>query len=299
METKWNDEEDHALRGLSMLAQVMYLRVFRRFMNYRTGVSGADFRITYQVICDAVGFVPDWGSKKPRWSPSREEVRAAIRELERVVPKMGRTVPLLVDNGSCLHHGYIKKLPLASVDPSVQKRNPKGTPKEPHMANPAGNDTGKSRKDKGKQSGCSHEQRNEPHDEKNAAPAMNPSTSGIRIPDKKEKEPPKVPPFVLPPSIAPDVWAEWEAHRSEIRKPMTDRARWMLAETLSELPADVQRMTVKRSISCGWTGLFPPRLNGKVNGHDNTHLESAAERRARINAEFIGAGRRAFESEMG
>lgn len=127
---------------------------------------------------------------------------------------------------------------------------------------------------------------------------MNVSTSGNRIPDKKKKKPPKVPPFALPPSIDPGVWDEWEAHRSEIRKPMTDRARWMLAETLAELPADVQRMTVKRSISGGYTGLFPPKVNGKVNGHDH-HRESAAERRARINAEFIDAGRRAFESEMG
>jgi hypothetical protein len=123
METKWNDQEDAALSGLSMLAQLIYLRVFRRHMDYATGMAGLNYRIDYQAICDAAGFVPDPGSKEPRWRPTKGKVRAAIHELERILPHLGREVPLLIEAGSNPHRGYLKRLPLASTDQSVQKGN--------------------------------------------------------------------------------------------------------------------------------------------------------------------------------
>jgi len=39
MRSQWNDAEDEALQGLTPEAQVIYLRGFRRYMDYRTGVA--------------------------------------------------------------------------------------------------------------------------------------------------------------------------------------------------------------------------------------------------------------------
>jgi hypothetical protein len=124
MDTKWNEVEHEALRGLSMLAQLIYLKVFRRRMDFITGIAGGPGRvISHQTIMEECGFVPDPGSKKPRWVPTRGEMRAAIEELER--SRRGALGPfrLLEEAGSSLHNGYVKKLILALRDESAQKRN--------------------------------------------------------------------------------------------------------------------------------------------------------------------------------
>lgn len=98
--------------------------------------------------------------------------------------------------------------------------------------------------------------------------------------------------FVLPHSIAADVWGDFEAHRKEIGKPLTDLGRKTNAKVLTGLSREDQRRCVDASIANRWTGLFPPKDN-------RNDRESAFDRRSRINAELIEAGRRAFESEMG
>jgi hypothetical protein len=103
----FNDEEDGALQGLSLLAQVIYLRAFKPNMDFASGVTGKRCRVDYQLICDAAGFVPDPGSTKRRWLPTKEEVRAAIAELERA--------GLLVECGSGAQRGHVKRLPLADT----------------------------------------------------------------------------------------------------------------------------------------------------------------------------------------
>ena len=120
--------EHYALRGLSLLAQIIYLKVFRRRMDYRTGIAGGrGCKIDYQCIADEVGFVPDAHSTRRRWLPTKGEVRAAIDELERprrVLDGMdGKIVQLLSDAGSGQWDGYVKTLVLAVRDQSVKKQN--------------------------------------------------------------------------------------------------------------------------------------------------------------------------------
>lgn len=106
---EFNDDEDAALQGLSLLAQVIYLRTFRPNMDASSGVTGKRSRVNYQRICGEAGFDPDHGSTKRRWLPSKEEVRAAVAELERA--------GLLVECGSGARSGYVKRLPLADYGP--------------------------------------------------------------------------------------------------------------------------------------------------------------------------------------
>ena len=125
MATQWNDQEHAALRGLSMLAQLIYLKVFRKRMDFATGVAGGPGRmITYQTIVDECGFSPDPRSTKKRWTPTKGEARAAIEELERTrQDEHGDDFTLLSDRGSCKQFGYIKVVVLADTDQSVQNMN--------------------------------------------------------------------------------------------------------------------------------------------------------------------------------
>ncbi|MBP8283316.1 MAG: hypothetical protein KAX46_05305 [Chromatiaceae bacterium] len=141
MRTAWDDDEHEALRGLSMLAQLIYLKVFRRRMDYATGIAGGPGRmISLACIIEEVGFVPDLRSTKPRWVPTRGEVRAAIAELERLRPlgdDPDTLTALLDERGSGLTTGYVKKLVFARTDQSVQNmNNPRTTHEQPYNNRP-------------------------------------------------------------------------------------------------------------------------------------------------------------------
>ena len=165
-----------------MLAQLIYLKVFRRRMDYATGIAGGPGRgISYQCILEECGFVPDWGSKKPRWVPTPAEVRAAIEELERRREGRGDPDidgPLLSDGGSSKSVGYVKKLNLATLGESDQKRNDAGTTQR----NDTGNDTGNAWNNLQQQDVTKPERRRERRKENFAAHARNntPQVSGIQ-----------------------------------------------------------------------------------------------------------------------
>ncbi|NWO05805.1 MAG: hypothetical protein HLX50_08960 [Alteromonadaceae bacterium] len=109
MRSQWNDAEDGALQGLSPEAQVIYLRGFRRYMNYATGVAGGPARkLSYKALGELISVEPDWGSQRRRGdSPTLGRVRARVAELERA--------GLVVNHGSCRRKGLVFKLPLADV----------------------------------------------------------------------------------------------------------------------------------------------------------------------------------------
>ena len=136
-EWKWNEAETNLLRGLSLLAQALYLRVFRERMDFATGIVGGQVgknKIFYFVLAEQLCFVPDFGSNKKPYEPSTSELRSAIRELERV--------NLIVDYGSNRKNGIVKKLLFASTDESVKNRNDTGTTPR----NNTKNDTSKANK---------------------------------------------------------------------------------------------------------------------------------------------------------
>lgn len=109
MRTQWNDAEDEALQGLTPEAQVIYLRGFRRYMDYRTGVAGGPARrLSYRALAELITPDPDWGSRRPRGeSPSLGQIRARVAELERA--------GLIVNYGSSRAAGLVFFLPLADA----------------------------------------------------------------------------------------------------------------------------------------------------------------------------------------
>lgn len=134
MRSQWNDDEDAALQGLTPEAQVIYLRGFRRYMNYTTGVAGGRVRkLSSKMLSELIAVDPDWGSRRVRGeAPTRARVRARIAELERA--------GLVVDHGSCRALGLIFRLPLAdtgSVRPEKEqpREQPREQPKEPPRGN--------------------------------------------------------------------------------------------------------------------------------------------------------------------
>lgn len=133
MRSQWNDDEDAALQGLTPEAQIIYLRGFRRYMSYGTGVAGGRVRkLSTKALAELISVDPDWGSSRARDSPSRGRVRARIAELERA--------GLVADCGSCRALGLIFRLPLADTGlVRPEKEQPKEQPRERPEEQPSGN----------------------------------------------------------------------------------------------------------------------------------------------------------------
>ncbi len=51
-------------------------------------------------------------------------------------------------------------------------------------------------------------------------------------------------------------WLEWQAHRKEIKKPMTDRACKMQLKALAEMGPERASAAIYHSIANGWQGIF-------------------------------------------
>ena len=64
----------------------------------------------------------------------------------------------------------------------------------------------------------------------------------------------------VPDTINPTAWADWERHRKQRRKPISDRAareQWVM---LSSLTHDQQAECISASIRNDWQGLFPEKF---------------------------------------
>jgi len=83
--------------------------------------------------------------------------------------------------------------------------------------------------------------------------------------DKKEPKPASristCPRLEIPPNVDREAWDEFEQHRRDIRKPLTDLARRKNLKVLEGIPVPEQRRIIDNTIANRWTGLFP--LNGK------------------------------------
>ena len=121
MNSSWGDDEEAALQGLAYLAQLIYLRALRRFMDYATGLVGIARGISYQGIAETLYVEPVAGRHSPTTGkPSLKAIRNAIAELE----KAG-----LIERKSTSQK-LIFFLPLAVRDQSVQKRRGRGGAEE-------------------------------------------------------------------------------------------------------------------------------------------------------------------------
>lgn len=96
----WSAEEDEAMDYLPHAAQVLYLRVLRRRMDFNTGVVGISCRISYQQIGEWLEVRPPPKSTKPVVRLTVGEIRAALVQLERAgliarVERDGEAMPLV------------------------------------------------------------------------------------------------------------------------------------------------------------------------------------------------------------
>lgn len=111
MRTCWNDQEEGLLQGLPWLAQLIYLRALRRFVDYRTGLVGASRGISYQSIREVLFVEPRQG-RRVAGMPSLKEVRNAL--------------DLLIEAGLIRSVGTERKLlfflQFADWDESAQKK---------------------------------------------------------------------------------------------------------------------------------------------------------------------------------
>lgn len=109
MSWSWSAEEDQAMDYLPHAAQVLYLRVLRRRMDFNTGVVGITCRISYQQIGEWLEVRPPWGSKNPVVRLTVPEIRAALVQLERA----GLIQRVRDSNGDAMPLVFL--LPLASA----------------------------------------------------------------------------------------------------------------------------------------------------------------------------------------
>lgn len=108
----WNDEEDAALQGLSLEAQIIYLRGIRRFAD-KNGVAGVGRLINRASLSEVCHVIPRRGSHKAESRPTWDAVRRRLQELE--------------DAGLIIQQqNLVFELPLATQDKSVQMRMTRG-----------------------------------------------------------------------------------------------------------------------------------------------------------------------------
>ncbi len=60
-------------------------------------------------------------------------------------------------------------------------------------------------------------------------------------------------------NVSPNIWLEFEQHRKEIKKPLTELSRKKNMKILNELTSEQQHNSVDATIANRWTGLFPPK----------------------------------------
>ncbi|MFO9571016.1 hypothetical protein SDB67_14180 [Legionella pneumophila serogroup 1] len=77
-----NDKELDALCGLSYIQQITYLRGIRPYMDRNTHIVGIKRRISYQSLTEVLYIEPHQGIKESG-SPSRQQIRRAVKGLER------------------------------------------------------------------------------------------------------------------------------------------------------------------------------------------------------------------------
>ena len=78
--TSWNDDEETALQGLPLEAQVLYLRGLRRHMDYATGVVGIRRKISWKMLAEVLEVEPHQG-RQNSGQPHVSKVRRVVKWL--------------------------------------------------------------------------------------------------------------------------------------------------------------------------------------------------------------------------
>ena len=116
MISSWNGAEDDAMRGLPMLARVIYLCALRRYMDYKTGVVGRVRRISMQMLRELVEVDSAYAVDNRDARPTDRMIRTALEQLQRA----GLAERQRGDALGGKAHTLVFFLPLAGSDQSVR-----------------------------------------------------------------------------------------------------------------------------------------------------------------------------------
>ena len=103
----------------------------------------------------------------------------------------------------------------------------------------------------------------------------------------------------LPDWLNKDAWQEFEAHRREIKKPLTDMSRTKAINMLNGYSMADQQECINNTIQNRWTGLFPQKIGAKDGQSQRSNqpvgevarINAAIDARAKARAEAIQGGR--------
>ena len=103
--------------------------------------------------------------------------------------------------------------------------------------------------------------------------------------------------FVIPDFINQQAWGEFEQHRKEIKKPMSNLARTKATNQLKDLNHEQQQEVVDYSIQGGYPGLYPEQLK-KRGANNDTHIGAGKKTRREHHAEISGGIKRDHEQAI-
>jgi hypothetical protein len=84
-----------------------------------------------------------------------------------------------------------------------------------------------------------------------------------------------------------EAWSDFEQHRSEIRKPLSNLARNKAANLLKGLTPQQQRACVDKSIQARWSGLFPDSVRQREAHQPVSRAKRVSDELDRIAAQDI------------
>lgn len=252
--TSWCDAEDNALQGLTVEAQIIYLRLIRRRMNFATGISGHEQRITELCMRQVIEYAKPWGSnQRPSPPPTRDYIRSRVEELERAG---------LIERISTPGRMIFRCI-LASTDQCAQKRNARGTPEERPEEDPENTSQVIDGKEKEKKEHTEEKQRR-----RGGAPS-NP-VSGIRnntITGSNSVNSPKVPTVTVEQLIADglqqETAAELLAHKARWKTKLTPLVWRQLKREFASAGLTAEDGVIAM-ITLGWRGFRAEWYENKV-----------------------------------
>ena len=214
---KWNELEEDALADLPHEAQILYLRVIRKHMDYGTGVTGEKRRISYQQMQETLSYQPPRHSREKPVEYSRDQIK--------------RLVQKLVDAGLIERRHNTDKgvapmvffLPLASYD-TEQHRHESATATPPQQ-NPHGCGAG--------EGNTAIRAPQENGEQRHPSGSGNPSSlrsegKERKAPEPEDKRAPAKPRALdldrLPAEVSREAVEGFIEHRRLLKKPLTQRA---------------------------------------------------------------------------
>lgn len=79
-------------------------------------------------------------------------------------------------------------------------------------------------------------------------------------------------------NINPEAWKEFEQHRKDIKKPLSELARVKAMNTIKHLDWEDQARTIDKSIQSRWSGLFPDKSKVVTIEQSQTRAQQQADR---------------------